>query len=270
MIVSVIVPLYKGGIYIERIMEMMCKNAKNISTQCQLELVLVNDYPEESIMLKEVKDNATPNFRCVLITNSLNQGIHRSRVTGLANASGEYVTFLDQDDLISDHYFASQLKAIGKADVVVANGMAQYPQYDKCLYKYRCMHWTVRHIWFYVTFSNRIISPGQCLIKESSIPEEWKQNIINKNGADDYFLWLLMLSKGRKFGVNREKLYTHVYTSENISLNADEMEESRTEALTYLRSIIDTRYMEKLQRNISSNNTKSLLVSCIMRINGVK
>lgn len=269
MIISVIVPLYKGHIYMERIIATMRKNAENISDEYQLELVFVNDYPEELIELEENKNGVTPNFRCILVTNSFNQGIHMSRVNGLENASGEYVTFLDQDDIISDHYFASQLRVIRRADVVVANGMVQYPGYDKYLYKYRFMQWTVKHIWFYVTFNCRIISPGQCLIKRSSIPEEWKKNIIRRNGADDYFLWLLMLLKRNRFEVNRERIYTHVYTNENSSLDTNEMRESREEVFTNLTGIMDIRYMEKLRKSMFYNK-KSFLIFCIEWLNGAK
>jgi len=54
-------------------------------------------------------------------TNKRNLGIHASRICGLHHSTGEYILFLDQDDVIEPRYFLSQFQAIGDSDAVICN-----------------------------------------------------------------------------------------------------------------------------------------------------
>lgn len=268
MTVSVIVPLYHGKKYIEDIIKMMEINISTTQLKYKLELIFVNDLPEEDIDLKDYK--FSENLNIVLIYNQHNQGIHYSRVEGLRRASGKYVMFFDQDDRISDHYFESQLKNIWDHDVIVSNGIAQYADYEKLLYRYWFMQWTVKHIWFYARFDCRIISPGQCLIKKDSIPEIWKEKILVNNGADDYFLWLLMLSQKCKFGINRDKIYTHIYTANNASLDIEKMRMSVEEVLQKGNGYIADKVVRIIDARITNKKSKwyeKLLVKFIEKLN---
>lgn len=213
--ISVIVPLYYGKKYIEAILDMMQRNLKIAKSSYELEIILVNDAPDETIELKDISDRAPIEVK--LIFNDKNRGIHFSRVEGLKHATGKYVMFFDQDDEIADNYFESQLSHIGKGDVVVANGVAKYKDYDKLLYRYSVMQWTVKHSWFYAQFDCRIISPGQCLIRIDSVPQVWKEKILINNGADDYFLWLVMLKNKIVFKLT-ETFCIHIYIRRKMRL----------------------------------------------------
>lgn len=264
MMISVIVPLYYGKKYISNILDMMLKNSEKLKNGQTLEIIFVNDSPDEAIETSCLSD--IKGLKVKLYVNDKNRGIHYSRVKGLSHAKGSFVMFFDQDDKIEDNYFASQLEHIQKADVVVANGIAQYPNYEKCLYRYWIMHWTVKHIWFYAKFDCRIISPGQCLIKRSSIPVVWKENILKYNGADDYFLWLVMLSDKKRFAVNRECLYHHVYTSDNASLDHSQMYRSASEMLRKANGNIDSAMVSIIKKRMKQKG-KSFLVRVVEDIN---
>ena len=54
------------------------------------------------------------------------------------------------------------------------------------------------------------------------------------NGADDYFLWLLMLSSGIHFDYLDLPLYIHKYTGTNLSADTTVTDESIFEFLEYL------------------------------------
>lgn len=246
---------------------MIQRNYDHVCAMADVELLLVNDSPEESVSLDDI--NEIYKYKILILCNKQNRGIHYSRVHGLKEATGEFVTFLDQDDVIADTFLFSQLSHIKKnEDVVVANGLAEYASYNKVLYRYALMQWTVKYIWFYAKFDCRIISPGQCLIRKNSIPEIWTKKIMTKNGADDYFLWLLMLSQGKRFGINRESLYTHVYTSVNASHNKAEMKASVMEVLELSKGQIDDRYYRMIEKRINkSDDEKSYIVRLIEWMN---
>ena len=83
---------------------------------------------------------------------------------------------------------------------------------------------------------NQIVSPGQVLIKKSAIPEEWCCNTLRNNGADDYYLWMLMFSQNKKMKIHNKVLYWHLISNINTSKNVDEMNASVYEMLSQLRT----------------------------------
>lgn len=263
MLVSVIVPIYYGKQYIVPIMRMLERNLQGVGGG-KAELILVNDSPEDTLSDTDIPQESS--FSVYLLTNPQNCGIHYSRVQGLLKASGEWILFLDQDDKIDDGYLESQcIKLHKKTDVIVANGTAEYNDYTKVLYRYAFMQWTVKWLWTYALFDCRILSPGQCIIRKDSIPAEWKMYILENSGSDDYYLWLLMLTERKHFQINRDKLYTHVYTGVNASNNMAKMRCSVEEILS--RSDVIEDKTKNVIRKRLSNHKKSFLVWIIETIN---
>lgn len=276
-VVSMIVPLYKGKKYIRELINTVCRNAKNLNKNKQmLEVIFVNDYPEENITaavdnytLDAKREGLFPsNLSIKTICNKENIGIHGSRLEGLRNCKGDFVHFLDQDDRIDDGFIASQLNTIRNADVVVANGYSfnESVNGNKLLYRYAFMQWTVKYIWFYTKYDCRIISPGQCLINRNSIPDKWTQNIVKNNGADDYMLWLLMLTQKKCFKINRARIYTHVNTGGNTSSNLEGMKRSISEVIELIGSDIGRYHCELIRSNLGSSK-KKIFVSLIEKLN---
>ncbi len=214
--ISVITPFYEGDKYMDNLVDAMLANEQSLSKAGhELELIMVNDSPWKKLEAPEGEDKFIK-----VITNPENKGIHYSRVAGLEAATGDYIMFLDQDDVINGDALVKLLKAMvqNKADVMVANASLEQADGSKLLWYRNAYHKSlVGDLTTYLRIGIQIISPGQCLIKKSAIPEFWKENIMQKNGADDYFLWLLMLAKGAKFVCFDEALYTHKYTAKNLS-----------------------------------------------------
>ena len=219
--VSVIVPVYKGRKYIPVIQDSILANVDFSNAQgccLDVELLFVNDYPEERIEVR--KDES---YQVEVLVNRENCGIHQSRVNGLDKAKGKYILFLDQDDEITSNHLYSQLMVIGDNDIVVGNGYrGEKGKYRKIYRSIKKQKLTCKET-IYLKAANQIVSPGQCLIKKSSIPSAWKNNIIKDNGGDDLFLWLLMFENNRKFGINPECIYKHVDTGVNLSNDLDIM-----------------------------------------------
>lgn len=264
MIISIIVPLYKGKKYINNILDMV--RTASSSVDAEIEIIFINDYPLETINCDEYNFN---NFRIVkVLSNPINKGIHYSRIKGLKESSGDYIVFLDQDDIINENYFETQLKrAKNNVDIVVGNGIVQYPDYNKYLYKYYIMQWTVKYLWFYCKFDNRIISPGQCLIKRSSIPEAWINNVMKNNGSDDALLWWLMLYGKKRFAINRQNIYTHVNTGFNYSSDIDKMMLSIEEAVNIFSKYSKKKYTDLFRKLYFDKRDKSIVVRLVERLN---
>lgn len=236
---SIIIPVYKGQQYIPNLIRIAEANARELdsaSIENNVELILVNDSPD--IPLEIETESRTVTIRP--LANEHNSGIHQSRINGLQAATGEYIVFLDQDDQIADD-FLTKLYTIAiekKADVVVGNAVNEISEQVSMLaYRTKGLYRNVTRLEAYVVSRNQIISPGQCLIRKASIPQEWCQFVVKINGADDLFLWLLMMVLGRKFEICKDVVYTHRYTGENLSAAIDKMTNSSLEVGQYLQQI---------------------------------
>lgn len=229
--ISVIVPFYRGNAYMERLFGCIRENAAN-APDLTVELVLVNDSPDCPIVYEEAW---VQGFSLKVFENPVNSGIQRSRVNGLAAASGAYIVFLDQDDLLDPQALVSQYQAIGSADIVLANGHCETPCGCVPIYRTAAQQCVATEPRFYYTVSNLITSPGQCMIRKLVIPQLWLDCCIGRNGSDDLLLWLLLFGCNARWTVNPLFLYTHKSTGHNLSDDIGKMVDSSQEVLAVLQ-----------------------------------
>lgn len=237
--ISVITPFYKGNHYLKQLFTVIQNNYKVLKTKYQhaeVELILVNDSPETDVVVPD----CLIDYQYRIIKHSSNAGIHQARVTGLNECTGDLVLFLDQDDVLKDEGLLKQAEKMfsDMASVVVCNAYIEVEEGTSyLLYKTKTDYERVNDLVFYLKSHNVIKSPGQCLIKKADIPSEWKEHVINQNGSDDLFLWILFLEKKYKFAVIKEPLYIHKYTGENLSDSETKMAQSSLEMVVYLEQI---------------------------------
>ncbi len=268
--ISIITPIYKGQKYLDMLISMISKNVNILKQQhpnIEVELIFVNDYPEVPL---QVFEQADTNFKIIFMENNKNEGIHQTRVNGLARAAGKFIYFLDQDDEITDNCLSSQFNRIQDADVIVANGYRKFPDRNELLYSRDLALKLAQKERMYIYGTDMILSPGQCLIRKKAIPDQWKENIMKVNGCDDLFLWLLMFQTECKFVLNRDQLYYHTETEDNFSASSDNMTSSFEDMCDILEDehlidnwkirILRRRYRLKVAMKKNSNPiTKSVI-----------
>ena len=239
--ISVIIPYYQGKRYLSDLLSMMERNARILRAETgrELEVLLVNDSPWENLEEDRIPQKDTERTYCLkVLTNQKNSGIHATRANGLNAANGECIQFLDQDDRITDRCLMSQYKAIGDADFVIGNGYDGEADGGKHLfYSNASEQAAAGDLMCQYYYNNLIRSPGQVLIRKSSIPAYWSEQIMKNNGSDDAFLWILMLCSGARVAINEELVYEHVYTGENTSSNNEAMLRSQMEVAEKLKGI---------------------------------
>lgn len=229
--ISVITPFYRGNAYMERLVSCI-RRAAEAAPALEVELILVNDSPGCPI---ELSPDWVRGFSVQILDNPQNLGIHGTRLNGLSHARGTFVLFLDQDDVIDPQIFASQYALSEDCDVVLGNGYnenAGAPIYASLAHQRAA---TILR--YYYAVGCMIVSPGQCLIRREAIPRAWRERCLRHNGADDLFLWLLMLHDGCRWAFNPQNLYTHVDTGGNLSANLEKMIRSCQEVLTHLTQL---------------------------------
>ena len=93
-LVSIIVPVYNAGAYIEETIAMVrAQSYKN------WELILVDDCSQDDGRAKIEGCMAKADGKIRLVAKSVNEGAARARNTGIAQAKGRYIAFLDADDV---------------------------------------------------------------------------------------------------------------------------------------------------------------------------
>lgn len=96
--ISIIVPVYNGEKYIRR-----CIDSILSQTFSDIEILIINDGSTDSS--EQIAKEYTQKHDNILLINKKNAGLPQSRKTGVENASGEYIGFVDVDDWIEPDMF---------------------------------------------------------------------------------------------------------------------------------------------------------------------
>lgn len=119
--VSIIIPVYNIGNYLNRCVESLVNQSDNI------EILLIDDCStdnskEVAIQLEEKYDSVK------LITLDKNQGVSNARNVGIKNAKGKYIMFSDADDWYEPNAVERLLEVANtkNADFVTANYYISY------------------------------------------------------------------------------------------------------------------------------------------------
>ena len=136
--ISIIIPIYGVEKYVEKCLDSI------ISQECEvidLECILINDCtPDNSmeVITKKLKDyQGGINF--IVKHHEVNRGHCAARNTGLKYASGDYVLFVDSDDILAPKAllnFHNELDKINASDVDVIMGNAYDCQDIRCIMEF--------------------------------------------------------------------------------------------------------------------------------------
>lgn len=105
---SIVIPVYNGKKYIPKLLD--CFKAQTAS---YFELVFVDDGSTDGSYeaLQSLSAIYKDSFAMKVIHQE-NSGVSSARNTGIANCSGDYITFVDMDDYIVPEYFEEVFKGI--------------------------------------------------------------------------------------------------------------------------------------------------------------
>ena len=108
--VSIIVPIYNLETYIElSVRSLLAQSYQNI------EIILVDDGSKDN-SLSLIKQLAAEDSR-IVYTSQPNGGAAKARNTGLAMATGEYITFVDGDDMLSSNAISDNIGYFDNGDI---------------------------------------------------------------------------------------------------------------------------------------------------------
>lgn len=117
--VSVIIPVYNTEKYLER-----CVHSVICQTYQNLEIILVNDGSDDNSGV--LCDKLAESDQRIKAVHKENGGLSSARNTGLQNASGNFITFLDADDWIEPDTYEYMLGIMDKYHADIADIECQY------------------------------------------------------------------------------------------------------------------------------------------------
>ena len=113
--ISVIVPVYKAEKYLEE-----CIRSILTQTYRDFELILVEDGSLDRC--GEICDRLAEQDRRITVIHKKNEGVSIARNTGIAQAKGAYLTFVDSDDTIDEGFLEAALSGLehSGADIYIS------------------------------------------------------------------------------------------------------------------------------------------------------
>jgi glycosyltransferase involved in cell wall biosynthesis len=146
--ISVIIPIYNVENYLK-----VSIDSVRFQTYKNLEIICVLDCPTDNCA-EIARKIAQEDNRVKLVEHSKNMGLPAARNSGVENATGEYIHFMDSDDLLSPDFYETLINAAEKADADVA----------ACSVFYEKKTW--RSIWFQ---KNEVLSKTNSKIKKTHV-----------------------------------------------------------------------------------------------------
>ena len=120
---SIIIPYYNTEKYTDQLLEVL---EPQMTKEC--EIILVDDGSKKEYVPWQNEDM----IKVMRITS--NRGVSRARNVGLKKAKGEYIVFIDSDDLVSDDYIKQIMEAIKtKPDTVYLSWKSMDGKYGKTI-----------------------------------------------------------------------------------------------------------------------------------------
>lgn len=112
--VSIIVPVYAVEKYLDACMDSIVKQSYE-----NIEIILVNDRSPDSSG-KICDDWAKKDSRVKVVHKTKNEGVNMARLTGYKHSKGQFITFVDSDDILHKDNVEQSLAALLGSDADVA------------------------------------------------------------------------------------------------------------------------------------------------------
>lgn len=246
-LVSVIIPFFNR---IELVEE--CLNSVVQQSYRPLQIVLVDDCSTQSLpSLTEFK-NLSVDF--VYIRNEINLGPGKSREKGIQYAKGQFIHFLDSDDLIKGNFYLQLTeKIIEDESLSFVYCYTRIFNQDKIIGD-RKNQFVVNNIVSTIYTHGRIWCTASCL---------WRKEILLKYGKwestniwEDYFLDLHVGLRNSHISCVPEYL-CYVRRGENESLSQNISSERVLKKMLIISKMINKKYW--INTNVSESNRVQLI-----------
>ena len=201
--ISIITPTYNSEKYLSN-----CLDSILDQSHTDWELIVIDDNSKDKtkLILKEYQNLYPKKIKLILLEKNIGPGLARNK--GIEIAQGEYITFIDSDDIWTKNKIKDHLYFMKKNDLVFSHASYGYIDYNHNIstktYDVDCQ---------YVTFKS-LLKRNQisCLTAIYNQKKIGKYFMSDDRRKQDYFLWLSILKDGHNsFGFNKVQAYYRLH-----------------------------------------------------------
>ena len=244
--VSIIIPCYNQGAYLNATIESVV--AQDYSNW---ECILVNDGSTDNtsaiIAEWEIKDERIKSYY------KENGGLSSARNYGLKNVTGDFIQFLDSDDVLHHNKLKISLEqAEGLKDNVIV--ISNYVHFETSINEITPAYYNLKKEYFNLEcvlfqWDTIFTIPIHCglfsesLFKDFSFPESLK-------AKEDWFMWIHLFSKQPKVGfINKSLAYYRIHNKSMTNSNSSKMMDNTILFFDLVKSEISAPNYIKLLKN---------------------
>lgn len=185
-LLSIVIPYYNMGKYIDETINSIKK-----STYDKKEIIIVNDGSNDEESIEALKKYSSDNL--VKIVNIENKGLANARNVGGKEAKGEFIAFLDADDLVEKSFYTRGINILNRfKNVSYVYSWVKYFEGSNGA-------WTTFDIQLPYLLCHNMLNANTLIRREDFI--RYGQNRIEMEyGMEDYDMWI-SLAENDCFGV---------------------------------------------------------------------
>lgn len=189
--VSVIIPSYQGGNTIEKCLKSLVN--QSLDSGSYEVILIINGDKDCTIDIADKLKSKCLTFN-LKVLESTPKGVGNARNLGVKNASYQYLTFIDDDDYVSEKYLEEMLSCANENSIVFAqilddrDGVVSENTVNSQLHNYECVN-TVRY-----NDISSIVTLNACKL----VPYKFLQNVEYDNqlrSGEDVVYWLQVISE---------------------------------------------------------------------------
>ena len=210
--VSVVIPAYDVSSYIGETLDSVLNQ-----TYSDYETIVINDGSPDKIQLEEA---LKPYFDHIIYIEQENGGASKARNTGIDEAKGAYIAFLDGDDLWFPTYLDSQLSALEdkKSDMIYSDALLfGSVQNESETYMLKAPSSGEVNAESLISASCNVATSGTVIKKEKLLEHGLFDENLPPVGIEDFELWFRLAKNNVKICYQKKVLLKYRVRSSSLS-----------------------------------------------------
>lgn len=208
---SIIMPCFNAEKFIGQSIESVIKQ-----TYTNWELIIINDYSNDSSF--EII-NSFNDKRIRLINNLTNEGVSFSRNQGIKIAKGNFISFLDSDDIWHEDMLMTQLSYLNSGFDVCCSNYFIIDEKGKKIKEIK----DIEIIDSKSILKSNLIPNSSASYSSYKLGKFYQKNI----GHEDYLMWLLMFKNKTELKVIRVQKPLMLYRSHSKNLSHSKLKSAK-------------------------------------------
>ncbi|MTI38047.1 glycosyltransferase family 2 protein, partial [Fulvivirga lutimaris] len=255
---SIIIPCYNHGKYLNECIDSILNQRFD-----NYEVIIVNDGSTDDSL--SIAQSLAKNSLKISVIDKTNGGLSSARNAGLASASGQYLQFLDADDLLYPDALDHVNKKIENSD---------HPELIQTAYAYfkndKIFHNVIpntdKHI--YPAVLNHNIGPCHSIFINKEAIHSLGSFDENLRSAEDWDMWMRAAKANYRLEVVTDVCVGYRYVADSMSRNAFVMYEALSEVISRAHKLdkrikVSSKLNKDLENYDMARPMKKLLMTCL-------